>query len=442
MRRPGIKPTVQSAGVLLVLLCTIANILSHADRQMPIILVELVKSDLGLSDTEFGLLQGLAFSICYSFFTVILAQYADHYSRTRIIALSIFIWSASTLLCGFAESYASFFAARMGIGLGQALLSPAVYSLLASSYPRAYLGKVTACYASGAFIGNAVILVAGGILADLSIQSPYLLFPGIGSFTTWRLGFVIAGSLGIAYALIFLIFSKDTPHIPTIGKGTKVSLTEVLKFLSQHRHTMSCYIIGFSLSSMAMFTLIVWGPAYFIRVHRMDQAAVGFMLACMYVSANFSGVLLSGWLVDRLHTRGVNSAPFLIAAGAALATSLCLIPFVMAEELIPAAVTFFLAAHFSSYPISPAATANQLLAPVRMRARIYATFLCINNLTAMSIGVALVGLFNDLLFKSPHAVGTSLALTAGSSALAAAAVLYLGRGYYVRTVSVREQLSD
>lgn len=421
-------------GLSLVLLCSLANILSHIDRQMLIILVEVVKNDLGLTDTQFGLLQGLAFSICYSLFTVLLAQYADHYSRVRIIAAGIFIWSSATLLCGFAPNYHTLFVARMGIGLGQALLSPAVYSLLASSYQRDYLGKVTACYAAGAFIGNALILVVGGWMADFSLKSPTLDLPLLGALSSWRLLFVSAGAVGILYALFFVLACRDQPHDHHQTEQRRVTLKEVITFLAQHRHTWILYIVGFSFASMAMFTLIVWGPAYFIRVHQMSQANVGLMLAVMYVTANLSGVLTSGWLVDRLHQRGIHSAPFLVPACAALVTALCLIPFVFAETLGMAALAFFMAAHFSSYPISPSATANQLLAPVRMRARTYAAFLCINNLTAMSVGVVLVGLFNDHLFQSPAAVGQSLALTAGASALISAAVLYGGRGHYSKAV--------
>lgn len=427
----------QSISVSIVFLCFVANIFSHMDRQILIIFVELIKTELVLNDTAFGLLQGLAFSIPFAFSSLILAYFSDNFSRKRAIAAGIFIWSTATLMCGFAETFTELFIARMGVGLGQALLSPAVYSLLASSYPRSYLGKVTSFYASGSFIGNAIILISGGLLVSLAANTPFLLLPFIGNLSTWRVGFVVAGLIGIFYSIIFLFACKETSQNNELTKSNKVTNKQVIEFLSAHKKMMLFYISGFSLSSMSMFTLIVWGPAYFIRIHQMEPSLVGLMLACSYISANLSGVLISGWLVDMLHSRNIKSAPFLIGVGAALAVALCLSLFYifsLYDKKTLVFLTFFLAAHFSSYVISPSATVNQLISPEKMRARVYSLFLCVNSITALSIGVTLVGIFNDQLFKSPYAVGTSMALTATVSSLFSAIILFVGRTHYVRMI--------
>lgn len=427
----------QSLSVSILFLCFIANIFSHMDRQILIIFVELIKTELILNDTAFGLLQGLAFSVPFALSSFILAYFSDNYSTKRAISAGIFIWSTATLMCGFAESYTELFIARMGVGVGQALLSPAVYSLLASSYPKSDLGKVTAYYASGSFIGNAIILISGGLLVSLAANTPHLLLPFIGQLSTWRVGFVIAGITGIFYSLIFLFACKETSPKDKLIESNKVTNKQVLTFLSAHKKMMIYYISGFSLSSMSMFTLIVWGPAYFIRIHQMEPALVGLMLACSYIIANLSGVLISGWLVDKLHSRNIKSAPFLIGAFTSLAVALCISLFYIFsfyDNKTYVFIAFFLAAHFSSYVISPSATANQLISPEKMRARVYSLFLCINSIMSFSVGVTLVGIFNDLLFKSSYAIGTSITLTVIGSSLLSALILFMGRSHYVRMI--------
>ncbi|VAV95419.1 Permeases of the major facilitator superfamily, partial [hydrothermal vent metagenome] len=397
-----------SHGVAIVLVCLGANILSHADRNMLVVMIDVVQSDLGLSDTQIGLLHGLAFSLSFSVFTIVFASLADRMARGNLIAIAICLWSIATGLFGFATGFLSMFLARMGVGLGQAMLSPTVYSLLASNFPRSRLARASSWYVSGSFLGVALVLSVGGYLAEMSGQNMSVSIPYIASFPAWRAGFIGAGIIGLIFAISVPFVIKDQRRVyvqpsPSFGK--------VLQFVMEHRNAIARHFVGFSFCALAMFTLIAWGPSYFMRVQGVGAATAGVTLALGFLISNISGVLISGVMTDYLERSGIPGGPFIVGSCAAFLTAISMVFFVLGGDGSGSAIAFFLGLHFSCYVIAPSATAIQVLSPERMRARMYALFLCLNNLIGMSIGALVVGLFNDYVFRSPSAVGISMAIT-------------------------------
>ncbi len=431
MHKNLIDKNLHSHGFSIVLVCLCANILSHVDRNMLVGMVDVIRADIGLSDTQFGLLHGLAFSLSFSFFTVVLAGFGDRISRGNLIAVAICIWSIATGLFGFATGFLSLFLARMGVGLGQALLSPTVYSLLADNFPRSRLARANSFYAFGSFIGVALVLYLGGYLADLSFKGVLVSVPFLGSITPWRAGFIVAGVIGLIYAISVPFTIRD--HHRTAHQISP-PLMEVLKFLMLHRNTILRHFVGFSLSALTMFTLIAWGPAYFIRVQEVSASTAGASLAIGFLVSNITGVLASGFITDYLERSGWRGAPFIVGSAAACLTAFSMGLFILGKDSSISIVAFFFALHFSCYAIAPSATAIQVLAPQRKRARTYALFLCLNNLIGMSVGAVMVGLLNDYVFKNPLAVGTSMAITVGVAASLATIILGSGRRHYMASI--------
>ena len=150
-----------------------ANVLSHADRHLIAVMVDAVREDLHLSDTEIGVLYGFGFSISFSIATLFFAVLSDRFSRTKMIAFSIGSWSLATILFGIASNFYLLFAARLGVGAGQSILSPAVYSLLADNTKPKYLTQTNAIYAMGSFIGIAFTFILGQHLLSMDIRRPF-----------------------------------------------------------------------------------------------------------------------------------------------------------------------------------------------------------------------------------------------------------------------------
>lgn len=415
------------------MVCMVAYVFSYIDRQIMTLLIEPVSADLALNDTQFGLLHGLAFALFYATMGIPIAHLSDRHSRPLIIAVGIFVWSIATAGCGIARNFWQLFTARILVGTGEATLSPATYSMLADYFPKDQLGRAVAIYSIGSFIGAGLAFLVGGALISLVPRLGFDSLPFVGELRPWQATFVLVGVPGIAVAALCWLTvvdpqrHEDARDVDRTGRTySEATLADVLRFCRAHRAVLGCHFVGFSFASMAMYQLLAWGPAIFIRSYGLTAAQTGYVLGIVTLIASTTGVLASGWLNDRLRQRGRLDAPMLTGAigGAGIVLPVALLPF--AASLQSAVALFSLALFFGAFPMPPSTAAIQLLAPNRMRSRISAMFLFCNSLFGLAAGAALVGALNDFVFESPAAVGTSVAIVVGGAAVATAAVLAAG----------------
>ena len=179
-----------------VAICMVAYIFSFVDRQILALMIEPIKHDLQLSDTQFSLLHGLAFSLFYAFMGMPIALLADRFSRPRIIAIGVAFWSLATAVCGLSRNFTQMFLARIGVGIGEAALSPATYSMLSDMFPREKLGRAVAIYSIGSFIGGGVAFLIGGYVIDLLKNLDSVTVPLLGSMRPWQVTFFLVGLPG------------------------------------------------------------------------------------------------------------------------------------------------------------------------------------------------------------------------------------------------------
>ena len=174
----------------IVSLCMLAYIFSFIDRQVITLLIEPIRADLQISDTQFSLLHGLAFAMLYAVAGIPIARLADSRSRPLIISVGIFIWSFATAACGLAKSFVQLFLARMAVGVGEAALSPAAYSMISDSFPKSKLGLAIGVYSSGSFLGGGLAFIIGGAAIAVIEQWGAQTFPVIGLVKPWQMTFV------------------------------------------------------------------------------------------------------------------------------------------------------------------------------------------------------------------------------------------------------------
>jgi MFS family permease len=392
---------------------TLAYTVSFIDRQILNLLVQPIRADLGISDTQISLLQGLAFAIFYSVLGVPIARMADRGNRRNIIAAGIFIWCLMTAACGLARSFLQLFIARIGVGVGEAALSPPAYSMLADYFPPERLARATGTFALGVYAGAGIAMLVGGAVIGMISSAGPIELPIVGSMRPWQMAFLAVGLPGLlAGALMFTVKepARRGTSQSTESRAGRVSLREVAKFMRTERRFFISIFIGLSMLGMVIIAILSWMPTYFIRVHGWAASEVGFRYGMVLLLFGTSGSFLGGWLADWLRSRGQANAIMLTTLGVSLlALPFAIVMPLMGKDMMSFAalipVTFLLAS-----PVGLSAAAVQLVTPNRMRAQVTAIYFLVVALIGSGFGPLTVALSTDFIFHDDMAVGQSISL--------------------------------
>jgi len=425
----------------IVFLCMLAYIFSFIDRQVIALLVGPIRADLQISDTQFSLLGGLAFAIFYAVMGIPIARLADTRSRPVIIAVGIFVWSMATAMCGLTKNFWQLFVARMCVGVGEAALSPAAYSMISDSFPKSKLGFALGIYSIGSFIGAGLAFLIGGAAIEWVTGFGEISFPIIGVIKPWQMTFFIVGLPGVFIAALFFLTVRDPERKGIADRSSTAGfkLAEVFAYISSHKQTFIAHYFGFGLLSMSLYALLSWGPAFLMRNYAMTPKEVGLYLGIMVLVSNTTGVLSSGWLTDFFTRKGRNDAAFLSGMIGGLGLIIPAALFSSMPSFHSTLLVYGIAMFFASSPMATSAAALQCMAPNQMRAQVTALFFLFMNLFGITLGSLLVALCTDYLFKDDLAVGYSISIIAASSGLIGAFLLFWGQKQYAKTVT---DLSD
>lgn len=413
---------------LVVVLCVAAYILSNVDRQLISVLVAPIERDLGLSDTQFGAVQGLAYGLFYAGLCIPIAALSDRFSRTLIISCALAWWSLATIACGLAQGFTQLFVARALVGMGEASLLPAVYSLIADVFPKAKLGRAMGVFFLAPFLGSTSAFLLGSAVFQTFGEFGHTFILGH-DVQSWQLSFIIAGTPGIFLAGLIYLFVKE-PRTRAAGQASvRVSpppFTAVIRYLVETRRIFAPQLFGFALLGIPFYATLGWAVAFLTRTQGLTSAQAGGFLGSALLIAGCGGALLAGVLVDFFFAKGRKAAHFEVGVAAAILL------------FAVAAVTLFVAPQGSgpilvvtaifcgSLSLAPAAAVIQAVAPAHFRSRISAIFL-VTNLLYQTLAVFLVGVLNDHVFGGPLGIRISLPLFIGVSALGAVILLASGR---------------
>jgi MFS family permease len=422
-----------------VLICMLAYVFSFVDRQVLALMIEPIKKDLHLSDTQFSLLQGFAFSLFYAVMGMPLAYLADRFARPRIIATGIALWSLATAACGVSQNFVQMFLARLSVGVGEAALSPGTYSMLSDYFPKEKLGRAVGIYSLGSFIGGGMAFLIGGYVINLLKQVTTTAVPLLGDMRSWQLTFLIVGLPGFLVALLFILTVRDPQRKGLVqdsaGEAKRVSMIDSLRFIREHGKTFAYHYLGFSFYAMTLFCLMSWTPAFYIRHFGLSPVEAGYTLGTILLIANTTGVFCGGWLNDWLMTKGRTDGPMLAGTIGAIGMLVPAVVFTQVSGLTVSLSLLVIAMFFASFPMPTSTAAMQTLAPNQMRAQISAVFLLISNLIALGIGTTLVALLTDKVFGSPKMVGMSMSAVNLIATLLAIALLWRGCGQFRLSVA-------
>lgn len=416
------QPSLRYAWYVIAVLF-LAYTFSYIDRQILALLVKPVRADLGLSDTQFSLLVGFAFGIFYTLMGIPLGRMADRGNRRNIMVAGIALWSLMTALCGVTRNFWQLFLARIGVGVGEAALSPAAYSLIADYFPANKLSRALATYSTGVYAGAGLAYIVGGLVISALAGSPQLDLPLIGLTRSWQVVFFMVGLPGLLIAL--LVFSIKEPSRKNMGGVTQrnVSLKQLASFVQQRRSIFVAHFAGFALLALIFNAVAVWMPAHFMRNFNYDAGQFGIHFGLIIAVFGSVGIVCGGWFGDWLATKGYQDAPMRAATLGAIG----LVPFVIITPLVTnAGVAMALLCpliFFSSFPYGVAAAALQLVTPNRMRGQVSALYLFVVNLAGVATAPTITALVTDYVFQDDLKVGYSIALVAGIAAPVSAIIL-------------------
>jgi MFS family permease len=418
----------------------VAYVFSFADRYVLSLLIEPIKQDLGLSDTKVSLLHGFAFAIFYTLLGIPIGRLADRHSRRLIISAGVATWSAMTALCGLAQSFSQLFAARIGVGVGEATLSPAATSMIADLFPPHLRGQAMGVYSSGAMVGAGLAFIIGGIVVQAISSNPTVAVAMIGEVRSWQAAFLVLGIPGLLVAA--WVYSLGEPRRRTHGSDPAAdvipTLGAALRFMRDHWRVYVPHFLGFTMLALVFNATLAWLPTFMLREFSEPVGRSGPAIGLALLIFGSAGIIAGGWYSDLLTRRGSADAPLRVGVIAGLGS----LPFAVLATLMPTAAgtvamssaLFF----FSTSAFGAAIAALQEVTPNRMRAFVAAIYFFSGNLFALGLGPTIVALCTDFLFQSDAAVGLSIALVAGLASVLAAVVLYAGlTSFRARVVSIR-----
>lgn len=403
-----------------------ASACSFIDRQILSLLVEPIKADLQLTDTGVSLLLGLAFVAVYAIAGPPLGWLIDRARRWRVVGAGVLAWSLFTAGGAIAGSYTHLFLMRMGVGIGEATLNPAAYSLISDTVPPAKRGFAIGLFGLGVYVGAGLALVIGGqVIGMLTAHGPFHL-PLLGVIRPWKASFLVVGALGLPVALAAFLMPEPARRG---SLETPPPLTEVLRFLGQRWRVLGGIAIAWATVFMAGYSVGAWFAAFMGRTYGWPPVSVGLAFGVIVVVCGSGGAIVGGLLSDRAGPRTLAGRLQVVAAMTAAA-----IPFAAAFPLVSSPAVALACAGLFTFGQAGAASAIpavlQDILPSQMRGLASALILALATLISLGLGPIVVALFTDRVFGDPAALRYSLAITVPVMlAVSALAALSIVRAY-------------
>lgn len=391
-------------GWYVVFVLIIAYTFSYIDRTILSLMVGPIRASLGISDVQLSLLHGLAFALFYTFLGIPIGRLVDRRRRTSIVAVGVGLWSVMTALCGLAQSFGQMFLARIGVGVGEAALSPAAFSMLSDWFQGKQLTRALSLYTAAIYMGGGLATMVGGALIA---SVPDITTSVTGTLEPWRVVFIAVGLPGLLIAV--LVTTLREPKRRGVISAELPPFRDVLAYVAARRGAYGFLILGLSLASVMWNGVAAWLPAHFMRNFGWTVGEVGIRYGAALFVFGSSGIIFGGWLAGWMREHGRLDANVRIG----MISSMCALPFGAVATLMGdawtglALVCVYLFA--GAMPYGAAAAAFQEITPNRMRGQVSAIYLFALNLAGIGLGPTFVALMTEHLYGGDASVKWSIA---------------------------------
>jgi MFS family permease len=423
-----------------VIVLSLAAIVSTIDRGILNLIVDPVRHDLGVSDVQIGLLQGLAFGIFYAVAGIPLGLLADTISRRRVLLMAVLIWSGATFLSGLANSFGEMFLCRLLVGFAEAALAPCGMSMITDMFPSSRRSKPMSLYIFGSAIsGGLSIFVTGSVL----VAAPHGAFnfiPFVAGHAPWRVAFMICGMAGIAVVALLALMREPARRGAILAPRLGLGFRQTFRYIGDHRAVFLPFYLGYGMFSLAYSALMAWSPSVLMRVFGVSLSAAAAQLGSFKMVASVIGTIAAGVVIDMVLRRyGIRGKLLLLAFVPATAVPSALAlwapsPFTAALLLAEVSLVFpfFGTAVVGSIPS---------LVPADMKGVAASLLLFTATIVGLSGGPLLVAYVGEHLLGAPTAVGMAMPMVAVPALLLSSALLLTAQRALRRAIAAGKPIA-
>lgn len=435
--RPAPSPFRQAAliGVLMVY-CVFAVI----DRNLIAMLIDPIRASLQISDTQIGLLMGIAYAAAYGLGGLPMGYLVDRYPRKWILFTAVILWGFAEAACGLATGFVWLFIARACVGLFESPLHPSAHSIIADTVPKRRLATVMSIYSMGNLLGTGLALAIGGWIVNALLHLDHVTLPVVGDVKPWQFAFIITGLPGLLLALLILPFSEPAR---AGGHGaSQASWGELFVFIRAHWQVVLTLSVVFGGMNICVGAIIKWSPAYLSRFFKLTPSEYGLALGLTESLPAIAGLLISGWIIDRWYASGRKDAHLTYYLWVLILTAPIVFVGLMSDSLVIFLVSVGLAKGLTANFLGIAAAQVQMISPPQMRGRLSGLFfLMVLALFGSTFGALLPAIIAEQFLKDSVRIGHGIAITFAIFAPLAVAMILWGRKYVRSAVEEAERYS-
>jgi MFS family permease len=348
-----------------------------------------------------------------------IARLADQHNRKAIIATGVAVWSAMTVLCGAARNFWQLFLARVGVGVGEATLSPAAFSIMADYFPKHKLARAFSVYFMGVYFGAGLALIIGGVVVRLVTDAGAVTLPVLGEIHPWQLTFFCVGLLGLPIFLLILTVREPVRRglkAAGVPEGVNASsLPVLLAFLRANARLVVFHFLACSMFGIGIIGYLVWTPTLFVRTWGWEASTIGLAYGAILFTLGTAGVYAGGVVADWLERRGHRDAMLRAICYGGIVTVPIAVATPLASNVWLALVGLAITSFMLAFPQGLPAAALQVITPNPLRAQVSALYFLVSNLIVIGLGPTVVALVTDYGFGDPMRLRYSMAIVSATA---------------------------
>ena len=408
-------PSSQQAWYGVVIL-TLAYILSFLDRQLLSLVVTDVKSDLDLTDSQVSIILGFAFALFYTTMGIPIGRLADKKSRRTIIGIGITFWCFMTAATGIVKTYAQLFIARIGVGVGEATLSPSALSIISDYFPKEKRGTAMGFFNMGVSVGSGIALILGGQIVAYFADFPPIILPLVGQIYEWQALFIFIGIPGLLVALLMSTIKepsrkgKMTLVNESGSSSEEISIKDTIRFIYQRKEAYGWLFLSMACSVLIGYAFLSWLPTMYIRSYNIGIPTITLWLGIAFLIGGPFGATMSGWLGDKLYKKYNNSSHVMLFAYSMIILTVAAVLVPLMPSYQTATLMFIpqIVKAAGQTALAPVAMIN--ITPNQLRGQVIAVYFFVISMTGYTLGPTSVALITDFIFKDESLIMYSMSI--------------------------------
>ena len=399
-----------------VVILTLAYVLSFLDRQLLSLVVTDIKTDLELTDSQMSIILGFAFALFYTTMGIPIGRLADKKSRKTIIGIGISFWCLMTAATGIIKTYLQLFIARVGVGVGEATLSPSALSMISDYFPKEKRGTAMGFFNMGVSVGSGIALILGGQIVAYFADFPPIILPIVGQIYEWQVLFICIGIPGLLVALLMTTVKepsrKGKMKILTKSGDTseEISIKETIRFIYERKEAYGWLFLSMACSVLMGYAFLSWLPTMYMRAYDVSISTITLWLGVAFLLGGPFGATMSGWLGDKLYTKYNNSSHVMLFAYSmiVLTVAATLVPLMPSYQTATLMFMPQIIMAAGQTALAPVAMIN--ITPNQIRGQVTAVYFFVISMTGYTLGPTSVALITDFVFKDESLITYSISI--------------------------------